>query len=115
MQAWSQAPSAQSRLMIREEEHSSMTRSCFLARTWRVGLCLALGASVASLANAALAQTNTQNPQTTVVNTGNVVNIVGGVRVNADGVLEQLDTRQKTEVLEARRRALQMADGDMNQ
>jgi len=92
-----------------------MTRSCFLARTWRVGFCLALGASVASLANAALAQTNTQNPQTTVVNTGNVVNIVGGVRVNADGVLEQLDTRQKTEVLEARRRALQMADGDMNQ
>ena len=53
--------------------------------------------------------------QPTVVNTGNIVNIVGGVRVSVEGVLSQQDDHARAEVLEARRKAMQSAPGDMNQ
>ncbi len=52
---------------------------------------------------------------TTVVNTGNIVNIVGGVRVDVNGVLNQQDERGRAQVLEARRRALQAVPGDISQ
>jgi hypothetical protein len=53
--------------------------------------------------------------QPTVVNTGNIVNIVGGVRVSVEGVLAQQDDRSRAEVLEARRKAMQTTPSDMNQ
>jgi hypothetical protein len=66
-------------------------------------------------AEKAAAQTAATGTATTVVNTGNIVNIVGGVRVDVNGVLNQQDERGRAEVLEARRRALQAVPGDINQ
>src|SRR5204863_9363935 len=80
--------------------------------------CLAFMAIVAGLgvfnASRAHAQATPPAPPT-VVNTGNIVNIVGGVRVSVDGVLAQQDERSRAEVLEARRKAMQTAAGDLNQ
>src|SRR5262245_60090218 len=60
------------------------------------------------------ATTATTNPSQ-VINTGNVVNIVGGVMVNVDGVLAKQDDRQRAEVLAKRRQAMQAVAGDLNQ
>src|SRR5262245_13414312 len=54
-------------------------------------------------------------PPTTVVNTGNIVNIVGGVSVSVEGVLTQQDDHQRAAVLEARRKAMQPVEADLNQ
>ena len=80
--------------------------------------CLACMTTVAGIGafNARTAHAQAAPPQPpTVVNTGNIVNIVGGVRVSVDGVLAQQDERSRAEVLEARRKAMQAAAGDLNQ
>ncbi len=64
---------------------------------------------------AAQTATTATGAATTVVNTGNIVNIVGGVRVDVNGVLNQQDERGRAQVLEARRRAMQEVPGDINQ
>ena len=78
------------------------------------GLLLAAGFGLPT-SPSAFAQMAQPTNQPTVVNTGNIVNIVGGVRVSVEGVLSQQDDHARAEVLEARRKAMQSAPGDMSQ
>ncbi|HEY2881957.1 MAG TPA: DUF1598 domain-containing protein [Pirellulales bacterium] len=76
-------------------------------------MLLALAGTTARQAAAQMPQPQPQNP--TTVNTGNIVNIVGGVRVDAGGVLSNIDDHDRAALLEARSKAMQPATGDMNQ
>src|SRR5215813_4548632 len=94
---------------------------CIAKKTWRttgVALALlALGITVAP--RPAVAQVMTPTPTTngnnTNTNLGPIVNIVGGVAVNVEGVISQQDASKRTQVLEARRKAMQVVPGDLNQ
>jgi hypothetical protein len=75
---------------------------------------LAVMVGVALVALSATPKSQAQQPPT-IINPFPTVNVVGGVAVNVDGVLANLDTNQRDALREARQKAMQAVPGDLNQ
>jgi hypothetical protein len=104
---------------------SILTLAVALAGTLAIGRRDARAQTTATTATTATTTTLTTTPPVTTttatnivpvpVATGNIVNIVGGVMVNVDGVLTRQNDHDRAELLAARRKAMQAVAGDLNQ
>lgn len=85
-----------------------------LGKFWLLSLVVAAFGATSMLSSAWAQQPPNNNPNVNT-NIGTFVNIVGGVSVSVDGVLNQLDQTRQAELRAARQQALQQVPGDLNQ